>query len=254
MSAPERPTAPISLFYSYSHEDEALRKKLEAHLSLLQAEGFISGWHDRRIAAGTEWQGAIDNHLDEAGIILLLVSASFLASQYCQDVEVARAMQRHKAGTARVIPVVLRSVDWHTAPFGNLQALPKDGKPVASWKDRDKAFTDIARGIREAVLSLGAHNPSSSSRAARPVSTSPSFPSPTLIPSSRSGLLATLSRLDPFDFALLVAGIDDAALHVTRDAPVPKKAAELVEWAVSQGGPGLEVVRRTAQEVVPNFP
>src|SRR5690349_10195100 len=105
MPHPECPAAPISLFYSYSHKDEALRKRLETHLSLLQNEGVISGWHDRRIAAGTEWDGAISENLDNAGIILLLVSADFLASRYCRDVEIKRAMERHEAGTARVIPV-----------------------------------------------------------------------------------------------------------------------------------------------------
>src|SRR3954454_20240504 len=157
MPPPERPAVPISLFYSYSHKDEALRKRLETHLSLLQNEGVISGWHDRRIAAGTEWDGAISENLDKAGIILLLVSADFLASRYCRDVEVARAMERHEAGTARVIPAILRPVDgWQSAPFGKLQALPRDGKPVAKWRDRDESFADVARGIREAAESLAA--------------------------------------------------------------------------------------------------
>ena len=120
MADSERPAAPISLFYSYSHKDEALRKKLETHLSLLKDQGVISGWHDRRIEAGTEWDGVINENLEEAGMILLLVSADFLASRYCRDVEIARAMERHEAGTARVIPVILRPVDWHSAPFGKL--------------------------------------------------------------------------------------------------------------------------------------
>ena len=133
---PPTPSAPpISLFYWYSHKDEALRKKLETHLSLLQDQGVISGWHDRRIEAGTEWDGAISKNLEEAGIILLLVSADFLASRYCRDVEIKRAMERHEAGTARVIPVILRPVDWHTAPFGKLQALPRDGKPVTDVEE-----------------------------------------------------------------------------------------------------------------------
>ena len=130
MSASERPVTPISLFYSYSHKDAALRKRLEAHLTLLKDEGIIRDWDDRRIAAGTEWDGVISENLDQAGIILLLVSADFLASRYCRDVEIARAMERHEAGTARVIPVILRPVYWHTAPFGKLQALPKT---VSRW-------------------------------------------------------------------------------------------------------------------------
>jgi protein involved in polysaccharide export with SLBB domain len=154
MPATDRPTTPISLFYSYSHRDEALRKKLETHLSLLKDEWIIRDWHDRRIEAGTEWDGIINENLDQAGIILLLVSADFLASRYCRDVEVARAMEHHEAGTARVIPIILRPVDWHSAPFGKLQALPKDGKPITEWRNRDRAFADVALGIRETAKSL----------------------------------------------------------------------------------------------------
>src|SRR5262249_45089243 len=77
------------------------------------------------------------------------------ATRYCRDVEIKRAMERHEAGTARVIPVILRPVDaWHTAPFGKLQALPEKGKAVTTWKNRDEAYADIARGIRQAVMSL----------------------------------------------------------------------------------------------------
>ena len=154
MADSEPLAAPISLFYSYSHKDEALRKQLETHLSLLKDQGDIRGWHDRGIEAGTEWDGVIGQNLEEAGIILLLVSADFLASPYCKDVEIARAMERHEAGTARVIPVILRPVDWHSAPFGRLQALPRNGRPVTMWKNRDEAFTDVARSIREVATHL----------------------------------------------------------------------------------------------------
>ena len=101
---------------------------------------------DRR---GQEWAGAIDEHLNRADVVLLLVSADFLASDYCYDREMTRALERDDAGDARVIPVILRSVDWHGAQFAKLQALPKDARPVTSWPDRDEAFTDVARGIRQ---------------------------------------------------------------------------------------------------------
>jgi protein involved in polysaccharide export with SLBB domain len=148
MRAPGRPETPISLFYSYSHRDEALRKKLETHLSLLKDQGIIRDWHDRRIEAGTKWDGIISENVNQAGIILLLISAEFMASRYCRDVEVARAMERHETGTARVVPVILRPVDWHSAPFGKLQALPQDGKPITECRNRDRGFVDVARGIR----------------------------------------------------------------------------------------------------------
>jgi hypothetical protein len=146
--------APLRLFYSYSHKDEAMRDALEPHLTLLMRQGFIADWHDRRIIAGQEWKGQINRHLDEADIILLLVSADFLASDYCYEVEMQRALVRHQAGHACVIPVIIRSVDWSGAPFAELQALPKDTKAVASWKNTDEAWTNVALGIRHAAEEL----------------------------------------------------------------------------------------------------
>jgi len=130
--------------------------EIEKQLSILRRQGAIKEWHDRMIQPGEEWSGQIDTNLEACNLILLLVSADFLASDYCYDVEMKRALERHEAGEARVIPVIIRSCDWHPAPFGKLQALPKDGKPVASWNDPDEAFTDIAKGVRRAVGELQA--------------------------------------------------------------------------------------------------
>jgi TIR domain len=144
----------IELFFSYSHRDEDMRDELEKHLSVLRRKGVISGWHDRRILAGEEWRGQIDSHLSAARVILLLVSANFLASDYCWDVEMTTAMQKHETGEAVVIPVILRSCDWKGAPFGKLQALPTDAKPVTEWSSRAAAFENIAKGIRRVVETL----------------------------------------------------------------------------------------------------
>jgi hypothetical protein len=111
----------------------------------------ISTWHDRRIGPGREWACEIDERLNTADIILLLISANFMASDYCNDVEISRALERHDVGEARVIPVILQPVDWQSAPFGKLQALPSDGKPVTRWANREEAFLNIARGIRTVI-------------------------------------------------------------------------------------------------------
>lgn len=140
-----------SVFFSYTHIDEPLRDQLEVHLSLLKREGLISAWHDRRIVAGDNLDDRIDEKLEKAEIILLLVSANFIASEYCFATEMERAMERHHAGEARVIPVILRACDWHSAPFGKLNAVPTDGKPVTSWPNQDEAFANIAKSIRVAV-------------------------------------------------------------------------------------------------------
>jgi hypothetical protein len=117
----------------------------------------ITNWHDRQITAGEEWKGTIDDHLASAHVILLLISPDFIASDYCYDIELDLAMKRHDAGEASVIPIILRSVDWRGAPFGKLQALPKDAKPVQSWSNVDEAFTNVAEGIRRAVEKLAAN-------------------------------------------------------------------------------------------------
>ncbi len=145
---------PLRIFYSYSRRDERFREQLETHLALLQRQGFIQEWHDRKIGAGQEWKHAIDDHLEQADIILLLVSADFLASPYCYDIEMTRALERHEAGQATVIPIILRPVDWHSAPFAKLQALPTDARPIIEWSSRDRAWLAVAQGIREAIREL----------------------------------------------------------------------------------------------------
>src|SRR3569833_1507881 len=115
---------PIDIFFSYSHKDESLRDELAIHLKLMERQGIVRGWHDRRIDAGSEWRHAIDEHLERAGVILLLASADFLASDYCYELEMGRALERREAGEAVVIPVILRPCDWTHAPFAELQALP----------------------------------------------------------------------------------------------------------------------------------
>jgi hypothetical protein len=144
----------LTLFYSYAHEDEDLRKELEKHLAGLRREGLLSEWHDRKIKAGKDWADAIDDNLDKANIVLLLVSPDFMASEYCFDVEAARALQRQEMGVCRVVPVILRTADWEGAPFAKLQALPTGAKPVVEWDDRDAALVDIADGLRAVCREL----------------------------------------------------------------------------------------------------
>jgi hypothetical protein len=127
------------------------------HLKPLQRGKLVDVlWYDRDISAGSEWAREIDSHLDAAHIILLLISPDFIASDYCYGVEVQRAMERHKHGEARVIPVILRSVYWQLLPFSELQALPPDTKPVLSsaWHEADEAFRIVAEEIHKVIQQL----------------------------------------------------------------------------------------------------
>lgn len=139
-----------SVFFSYSHADEALRDQLEKQLAMLKRQGVIETWHDRRIGAGENIHTSIDDHINTDDIILLLVSSDFLASDYCYDIEMQRAMERHERNEAIVIPVILRACDWHSAPFGKLNAVPRDGKPITQWTDIDDAMLQVAKAVREA--------------------------------------------------------------------------------------------------------
>lgn len=147
----QKPVGPIEIFFSYAHEDEAWREKLSKFLRRLERNGDIQSWHDRNISAGSEWKPEILIHLKTAHIILLLISQDFIDSDFCWGVELEEAMKRHKAGTARVIPIIVRHCDWQGTPFAKLQALPQDAKPLSSWSDEDEALLQVTRGIRQVI-------------------------------------------------------------------------------------------------------
>src|ERR1700719_448456 len=103
----------VTVLLCYAHEDERMARKLKKHLSALAHNGLIAVWEYGNISPGTEWEQEIDKHLDEAQMILLLISDSFLASHYCYSVEMQRAIERHERKEARVIPVILRPALWN---------------------------------------------------------------------------------------------------------------------------------------------
>lgn len=150
---------PLRVFYSYSHRDEALRDQLQAHLSPMERQGLIRGWHDRRIGPGDDWSGELDRRLEEADLILLLISPDFIASDYCHQREMQRALQRHRCGEAWVVPILLRPVDWRGEAFARLQGLPIDLVAVTEWPDRDQALREVARGLRGVVQAIRATDP-----------------------------------------------------------------------------------------------
>jgi hypothetical protein len=141
----------VEIFCSYSHKDEKLRKELEKHLAVLQRQNVVTIWHDRAIMPGESISEEIDEHLNRADIILALFSPDFIASDYCYQIEMKTALERHDANEARVVPIILRPCDWGKTPFSRLLALPQDGKPVTAWRSRDEAFTNVASGLWKTI-------------------------------------------------------------------------------------------------------
>jgi hypothetical protein len=145
---------PVKIFFCYAHEDEELLNKLKTHLRPLQRQGLIDIWYDRDISAGTKWEEEIEKHLNEANIILLLVSPDFMDSDYCYGKEMRQALERDQRGEACVIPIIFRPALWKMPPLSKLQVLPRDGIPVIdrSWYSIDEAFVAIAEGVLKVVL------------------------------------------------------------------------------------------------------
>ncbi|MEY3761099.1 MAG: hypothetical protein RIR39_2590 [Pseudomonadota bacterium] len=146
----------IRVFLSYSHVDENYRNELQKHLMSLQHQGIVESWHDRRIVAGEEWAGCIDDELRRADIILLLVSCDFIASRYCYELEMTEALARHESRQAVVIPVILRPCHWEGLPFGKLQAATREGKPAEKYPSLDDAFLEITKNIETVAKRLAA--------------------------------------------------------------------------------------------------
>src|SRR5262245_62140503 len=151
-AAPEvRPV--LRLVFSYAREDEALRDRLETHLSPLDRAGVLRCWHDRDIRAGSARRREIARAIAEADVVLLLVSPDFVASDYCFTIEMRRALARHAAGHALVIPVLLRPVSTAGQPWAELQGLPRDLRAVTLWPNEDEALACVAREVLAAIES-----------------------------------------------------------------------------------------------------
>jgi hypothetical protein len=157
------PSKPYDIFLSYSHEDEGLMNFVRKHLMIFDRQGLIRKWWDRKLLGGQHIDSALTAKLASSDIILLLVSASFLSSDYCYDTEMKQAMVQHENGRSVVVPIILRPCSWHSAPFGHLLALPTDGKALTLWPNHDEAGLMIAEGLRRIVADLQArqHRPGS---------------------------------------------------------------------------------------------
>src|SRR5260370_19094197 len=147
-----RATASLHHVYSYSHKDERMLNRLRTHLAVLRRHEGMTEWYDRDIEAGAKWRQEIAEQLNLADLILLLVSADYLASDFCYEEEMRRAIERSDRGDATVIAVILRPVDgWQKTPFAQLQVVPRDGRPITRWPNADQAYSEVAAKIRSVV-------------------------------------------------------------------------------------------------------
>ncbi|WP_437769324.1 SUMF1/EgtB/PvdO family nonheme iron enzyme [Sorangium sp. So ce281] len=160
----------VHVFISYAPADRSHLEALEAHLASLKRQGLVSTWHRGRIGPGAVRDESIAAELSSAEVVLLLVSEAFLASDSCYERELGRALERHRSGAARVVPILVRACDLEGTPLAELQALPRDGTAVTSWANPDEAWREVVQGIRAAVEEAAA---SARSEAARDSAAAP---------------------------------------------------------------------------------
>jgi serine/threonine protein kinase len=141
---------PIDVFLACAEQDQALWRELEQHLSLLAGHSLIRVLHRFKVPAGEDRYSTAAEWLDSASIIVLLVSVDLLTSEEGRA-EVERAMARRKVGDARVVPILLRPIDWKSSPCGSLKPLPASGEPVSRWRSRDDAWDEIVQAIKKMV-------------------------------------------------------------------------------------------------------
>ena len=148
----------MKAFISYSHRDDWALDRLHTHLAMLRREGSIVEWYDREILAGGDLDQEISKQLETCDLFLPLVSPDFIASDYCYEREMTRALERHDAGLVRVVPIIVEPCDWKASPLKRLKALPRDGKPVTEWTNQNNAFMDIVTELRRILTEKDAED------------------------------------------------------------------------------------------------
>lgn len=144
----------VSIFISYAHKDERYKDELVKHLSSLKRQGLVHEWNDRQLVPGNLWDQSIREKLEAADIILFLVSADLMASNYINDVEIKKAFERYESGKVKIVPVFVRPCDHDGFQVSRFQGLPKDALPISKWTDQDEAYLDVVQGIKKILAGL----------------------------------------------------------------------------------------------------
>ncbi|MEM0982225.1 MAG: toll/interleukin-1 receptor domain-containing protein [Cyanobacteria bacterium P01_H01_bin.58] len=266
MSSTAADKTPLKVFVSYSHRDEPYKDDLVVFLKALKNLGKIRIWQDRAIDAGSEWNQEILQALDSADIILLLVTARFIGSDFCFSKEMTRALMHHEQKTARVVPIIISPCAWQQMPFAKLQVLPTDGKPVTEWSSHDAGYDNVIQGIARVVDKMQepatpvddgwstpptakttedewstpvATNPESSQ--SPPANASIGSPEPKSKTQKRLDLFQLLSNLPGPTFESIVYALNvPPPLMPPPVAPQGQRVPALLNWAQSPVGCGLD--------------
>lgn len=138
----------MKAFISYSHKDSNYLERLKVHLAQMKRDGQITDWTDEEIHAGGSLNNEISNVLNSSELFFALLSPDYIASNYCYNKEFETAQRMQEDGKIIIVPIILEPCDWQRTPFGNLKALPKDGKAVSEWTNPNNAFMNVIDELR----------------------------------------------------------------------------------------------------------
>jgi TIR domain len=139
----------MKAFISYSHHDSVMLDHLHMHLAQLRRDSLINEWTDREIEAGGRVDDRVARALKDADLFIPLLSPHYIASTYCYDKEFVTALEREKAGSIVIVPVIVQPCDWLNTPFKIFKALPTDGKAASDWSNVNTAFFSVTQGLRQ---------------------------------------------------------------------------------------------------------
>ncbi|MDU0457788.1 MAG: COR domain-containing protein [Geobacteraceae bacterium] len=147
-------TSNHSLFISYSHKDERYRDELRGALTAYERKKEIEVWDDTRIEPGQKWEAEILGKLEQADIIVLLLSNDFIKSDYCMQKEMQRALERDAAGECAIVPIVVRDCRFDMLQVGKMQAILPNAKPIKKHRDRDAAWLEVTKQLDRVIARL----------------------------------------------------------------------------------------------------
>ncbi len=148
---PLRDDSHLSLFVSYSHKDERFRDEFRGALTAYERKGELVVWQDTMIVPGQKWEPEILRKLEEAEIIVLLLSNDFIKSDYCMVKAFEIAKRRDATGECVIVPIVVRACPFKKLDLGEIQAIYPNGKAIKQHRDRDVAWLEVTKELDRVI-------------------------------------------------------------------------------------------------------
>src|SRR5688572_6191466 len=139
------PQQSLKVFISYSHRDSAMKEEIERRLRAGIEDAVILS--DVLLEPGSDWSKVLTGMRNEADVFLLLVSEAYLNSTTIKSIELPQVMKRGADDQVYVIPVILEDCNWRSHDISRYQALPKWGRPVSGYEDKEVAFAEIVHAV-----------------------------------------------------------------------------------------------------------